>query len=622
MRSIFSVFLVVIGTLVMAQSHVQNQLIVQLQHKESISIMAKEATQILPNAEFTILQPLSKSLNIWLVGYNESAVNSDKAIDVLENLQSITLAQVNHNTIENRGQPDDASFGQQWCHFNSNDFDMDSDEAWDVTTGGVTDLGDTIVVAVIDGGADLTHEDLDYWRNYLEIPGDGIDNDNNGYIDDYNGWHVYSSGGTVYEDEDVSSAGSWDEHGIHVSGIVGAKGNNGIGVVGVNWNIKVMAVRGSSTEEAVLIKSYGYVYDQRMIYNRSEGDSGAFVVATNSSFGVNYGDPADYPIWCGLYDALGSVGIISAVAGPNLGINIDVEGDIPGTCPSNYTISTTNSRDNDTRNSGAGYGPIHCDIAAPGTDIYSTTGNSGYGTKTGTSMATPQVAGAVGLMYSSVCAEMFSNYNSAGLAYQIREYMLTDGFDTISSMLGESVTGGRLNLSRCIAAVASNICMLNLPGDINGNGIIDAGEIVGDINNDGVISTGEIAGDVNGNGIIDFPEITGDVDGDGVINDGEIAGDANGNGVIDGSETTGLSIYKTELSDFKISPNPANDILIVSISEEQRNLKLYSILGELILTKELHYTTRIDVSNIDSGIYFVVVSNGKTEETKRVVITH
>ncbi|MBL4624340.1 MAG: S8 family peptidase [Flavobacteriales bacterium] len=547
MKAVFTMILVALISVVIAQSHVQNQLIVQLHYQQSVDEAVETAVQLVPGAEFKILQPLSKTLNIWLIGYKEAVLNASKAIDILKSIQTIALAQVNHTGIENRNQPDDANYGQQWCHFNAADADMDTEEAWDITTGGVTALGDTIVVAVIDGGADLSHEDLDYWRNYHEIPNNGIDDDNNGYIDDYNGWHVYKNGGTIFEDEDVNMAGPWDEHGIHVSGIIGAKGNNGIGVSGVSWNVKVMAVRGSSTDEAVLVKSYGYVYDQRMIYNRSDGDSGAYVVATNSSFGVNYGLATDYPIWCGLYDSLGMVGVLSAVAGPNLGIDIDSQGDVPGTCPSNYTISTTNSRNDDTRNSGAGYGLIHCDIAAPGTDIYSTVGGDSYNTKTGTSMATPQVAGAIGLMYAAAPAAMLSNnldYPSV-TASTIRNYMLTEGFDVIASMSGESVTGGRLNLFKALTA-------------------------------------------------LELYDTT----------------------------STKISNSKFQVSSFKLSPNPANDVLTVFVSKEETTLKMYSILGKLIFTKKLNSFAQIDISTVESGVYFVVVSDGKTEETKRVVITH
>ena len=169
MRTIITIIFIGLVYVTLAQNYVPNQLIVQLESKKSIDKSIEQAQVFLPEAEFIMLQPLSKSLNIWLVGYNETNVTSENAVATIERVSSVALAQVNHTGIKNRNQPNDAEYGQQWCHFNSNDADMDTEEAWDITTGGVTALGDTIVVAVIDGGADLTHEDLNYWRNYQEI---------------------------------------------------------------------------------------------------------------------------------------------------------------------------------------------------------------------------------------------------------------------------------------------------------------------------------------------------------------------------------------------------------------------------------------------------------------------
>jgi subtilisin family serine protease len=147
-----------------------------------------------------------------------------------------------------------------------------------ITTGGLTVQGDTIVVAVIDCGADITHEDLNFWKNYLEIPGNGIDDDTNGYVDDFDGWNAQSQTGVITS----------CSHGTHVSGIIGAIGNNTTGVVGVNWNVKIMPVQPSSTNEALVVAAYTYVYNMRRLYNQTNGAKGAFIVATNSSFGVNF----------------------------------------------------------------------------------------------------------------------------------------------------------------------------------------------------------------------------------------------------------------------------------------------------------------------------------------------
>ena len=127
-------------------------------------------------------------------------------------------------------------------------------KAWDITTGGVTAQGDTIVVALVDNGYDTDHEDLvqNIYINHLEIDNDGIDNDLNGYIDDRRGYNVSTQ----------DDAHQQLTHGTSVAAIVGAKGNNGVGVSGVNWNVKLMLVSGADFESDV-IEAYQYILDMR-----------------------------------------------------------------------------------------------------------------------------------------------------------------------------------------------------------------------------------------------------------------------------------------------------------------------------------------------------------------------
>ena len=199
-------------------------------------------------------------------------------------------------------------------------------DAWDnYTTGGTSALGDEIVIAIIDDGFDLDHEDLNFWQNDNEIP-NGVDDDNNGYIDDFEGWNAYNQTGNIPA----------DDHGTHVSGIAAALGNNGKGISGVNWNTQVMPIAGSSDNEAIVIEAYSYVLEMCARYNETNGQEGAFVVVTNASFGVNQGDPDDFPIWCGLYDELGSEGILNCAATANHNWNIDQVGDVPTACTSNF----------------------------------------------------------------------------------------------------------------------------------------------------------------------------------------------------------------------------------------------------------------------------------------------
>ncbi|MBD3297766.1 MAG: S8 family serine peptidase [candidate division Zixibacteria bacterium] len=393
---------------------------------------------------------LSRRMNIWLLEYEtggmKAAAHSD-LLDVTRAHPRILKAQFNHPVTLRATFPNDPGFGNQWGLHNTGqsggltDADIDAPEAWDYSTGGVTALGDQVVVAIIDGGFDLNHEDVDYFKNVLETPGNGIDDDGNGYVDDYDGWNAYGSNGNIPN----------DSHGMHVAGIAGAIGNNGTGVAGVNWGAKIMPIAGSSSLESTVIEAYGYALEMRARYNETDGAEGAFVVSTNASFGVDFGNPANYPLWCGFYDSLGAYGILSAGATANLGIDIDVNGDVPTACPSDYMVSVTNTTRTDNRNNGAAYGLTTIDLGAPGTSIYSTLPGNGYGNLTGTSMATPHVAGAIGLMYAGACPGLLEEYRNdpAGVALQMKQYLL-DGTDPIAALNGKTVSGGRLNVFNSI----------------------------------------------------------------------------------------------------------------------------------------------------------------------------
>jgi len=412
------------------------------------------------NISLAVKEVLVPDMNIYLFQYDtKKSQPVDALLSVMRN-DKVAIAQFNHRVTE-RVIPNDTRFAEQWDKHNTGqtggtaDADIDGPEAWENSAGGSTVFGDTIVVAIVDGGQQVDHPDLDTWRNWAEIPGNSIDDDNNGYIDDVNGWNASSNNGTIPA----------NQHGTHCAGISGAKGNNGIGVAGVNWKVKTMpVVYGSSPSlEQSVVKAYGYALKQRKIYNQTNGTQGAFVVSTNSSFGVDNGQPANYPLWCAFYDSLGAAGILSAGAGPNNNVNIDIVGDIPTTCPSLFMIAVTNTTNTDAKNSGAGFGPINMDLGAPGTSILSTVPSSSYGLLTGTSMATPQVAGAVGLMHagaSSIFINLVKNDpDSAALLF--KKFILSS-VDTIPSLTGITVSNGRLNVNKLLQKVKiSNVPVLN-----------------------------------------------------------------------------------------------------------------------------------------------------------------
>jgi Subtilase family/Secretion system C-terminal sorting domain len=427
------------------KNYVDGELIIQLKKDASLQGFMNSFQSI----ELQESRLLSNRMNIWLFKYNPANISDDDILFTIKQNKNVSIVQFNHYVQNRSGNsvlatfPSDPMFDQQWALNNTGqsggtpDADVDAPEAWDITTGGLTKLGDTIVVAIVDGGCDLSHEDLTYWHNYAEIPGNGIDDDNNGYIDDFRGWNAYNNNGNVPS----------DFHGTHVSGIAAAHGDNGLGVSGINWVTQVMPVAASSGTESIVVAGYAYVLEMRARYNETNGAEGAFVVSTNSSFGVDYGQPSDYPIWCAMYDSMGVQGILSCAATANLNINIDVQGDVPTACPSPFMIAVTNTTRNDLKNSGAAYGLETIDLGAPGTSILSTTPGNSYGNLTGTSMATPQVTGAIALMYAAADSSLMLEYKNdpAAGAITFRDYLFA-GVDTLSALNGITVTGGRLNV--------------------------------------------------------------------------------------------------------------------------------------------------------------------------------
>ncbi|MGL4599426.1 MAG: S8 family serine peptidase, partial [Bacteroidia bacterium] len=431
---------------------VPGELLVMLENNDD----AENIAILLGERGFPVLNKvmIAKSMHVWKFSINPQ-LDNELALKNLRQLPGVKLAQSNHLVSERVTIPDDANFSTMWGLNNTGqnggtpDADIDAPEAWDITTGGLTSQGDTIVVAVVDGGFSLGHQDLNFWKNWADDPTNNIDDDNNGYLNDRNGWNAYNNNGNI---------GS-DSHGTHVSGTVGARGNNSIGVVGVNWGLQVMPIQGSSGNEATVIIAYTYALDARRLYNQTNGAQGAFVVSTNASFGVDLGQPANYPIWCAMYDSLGAQGILSAAATANQNWDIDQQGDIPTACASNYMIAVTNTTRNDVKTTSAGYGITTIDLGAPGSSINSTYPNNGYAIISGTSMATPHVAGAIALMYAAACPQLITDYknNPGAVALTMLQYLFA-GVDTLSALSTQCATGGRLNLNGALLQVQTYNC--------------------------------------------------------------------------------------------------------------------------------------------------------------------
>ena len=401
---------------------------------------------------------LSKRMNIWLLQTVDGQAHT-QLLDKLRSNKQVKLAQHNHSIEQRSLVPNDPYFNVQWDMMNDGTMtaaiagaDIQATDAWAINHDNVTANGDTVVIAIIDAKFDLSQEDINYFVNRNEIAGNGIDDDGNGYIDDVRGWSVGSNTDAI--DATNSSA----NHSTHTAGIAAAIGENGKGIAGVCWGAKVMAVDYSSTQEANVVAAYDYVREMRLLHNATLGAKGAFVVATNSSFGVNNGMPANFPIWCAMYDSMGAVGILSSGATSNSNINVDEFGDIPTACPSKW-LMTVNSTNREDGKHPSGYGKTTIDLGAPGQGVYSTYPNNIYQALTGTSMATPHVTGAVGMLYAAACNSLLDAYEEQpdSIALLIKQYIL-DGTEWLPGLNNLTVTGGRLNLYRAMENLSRYNC--------------------------------------------------------------------------------------------------------------------------------------------------------------------
>jgi hypothetical protein len=243
-----------------------------------------------------------------------------------------------------------------------------------------------------------------------------------------------------------------------------------------------MAVALGNYSDAEVMRAYSYVFDARKAYNQSGGLAGAFVVATNSSFGVDFGNPANYPLWCALYDSMGTVGILSAGATSNSNVDVDASFDMPTSCSSNYLITVTNTTRTDVKNPVCGYGATTVDLGAPGTGVYSTINANGYGSVTGTSMASPHIAGAVALMIAAGCDNFMYAYRAHpdSVALRLKEILL-ETIDTLPSLQGITVSGGRLNIYKAIKRMLNEFCVSCVKVDASALNVACNGDSSGSI---------------------------------------------------------------------------------------------------------------------------------------------
>ncbi|MDX2360948.1 MAG: S8 family serine peptidase [Crocinitomicaceae bacterium] len=419
--------------------YVPGDLIVQTLPSASIREIVSRAPV---NYGLTANIELSPTSHIWQLGFDHTVVSHKQMLFWLYSQPEIELAQNNYYLELRSTIPNDASFSQQWHHNNTGqtggttDADIDSDLAWDITTGGTTASGHDIVVCLIESG-NLDHNDItgNRWFNVGEIANNGIDDDANGYTDDYDGWNPVAG-------NDNYGTGN---HGTNCLGMIGAKGNNNNLVVGANWDVKLMVVGGYSiSTDANAIQAYQYPYDMRVLWNTSGGTQGAFVVATSSSWGIDQEDPNNHPVWCNFYGTMGVAGILNVGATTNSNLNVDVVGDMPTACATPYMIGVGRTDHDD--NTAGGYGATTIEFGAPGINVVTTANTNTTTTTTGTSFSCPLTAGVIGLAYSIPCTDFMNTViaNPQAGADLVLQAML-DGCDVKPALMGKFVTDGRLN---------------------------------------------------------------------------------------------------------------------------------------------------------------------------------
>jgi subtilisin family serine protease len=334
-----------------------------------------------------------------------------KAINSLHALGSVVLAEPNYemNAI---GIPNDPKWPSLWG--------MDkigAPAAWDSWKG-----DPNFTVAVIDTGIDYNHEDLkdSIWKNTKEIAANNIDDDGNGYVDDVMGWNFYWANNNPMDG---------NGHGTHCAGTVAGKGNNGVGVAGVSWDAKLMPVKVLSDSGS------GYNFDiyEGIMYAVNNGAK----VTSNS-----YGGGGASSLMATALTAAKNKGVLFIAAAGNESTAIS---SYPAYYSKTYdnVISIASTDQNDGLSSFSNYGD-GVNIAAPGRDVLSTVPNNGYQSYSGTSMATPHVAGLAALIWSK----------NPSLTYlQVKDAILTTG-DAVPTLVGKVDTGTRINAKKALDKVS------------------------------------------------------------------------------------------------------------------------------------------------------------------------
>ncbi|MFM8980507.1 MAG: S8 family serine peptidase [Planctomycetia bacterium] len=318
----------------------------------------------------------------------EPGVDAKAALEAYRRHPAVAYAEPNWVLRTCETVPNDPSFGQLWGLRNSGQTggtagaDIDATLAWDLSRGR---SDGSVVVAVIDTGIDYGHPDLaaNMWANSGEVPGNGLDDDGNGYVDDVRGYDFANSDSDPFDD---------DSHGTHCAGTIGAAGGNGVGVAGVCWSVKMMAMKFLGADGSGSIS--GAI--SCMQYVLAQKRRGVPVVATSNSWGGGGVSQA-------LLDTIlahKAEGILFVCAAGNSSSDNDAGGFYPASYDAANLLAVAATTHTDAKAGFSSYGRCSVHVGAPGESILSTTPGATYASYSGTSMATPHVAGLAALLKS------------------------------------------------------------------------------------------------------------------------------------------------------------------------------------------------------------------------------
>lgn len=386
-----------------------------------------------PAASATAVRALQSEMNAVVL---QQAAHLDMEVWQLEDMtvaEAIEIYQTDSRiafiepdyliTLNDFTPPSDPLFGLLYGLSNSGQTggaagaDISAPAAWELTTG------DDVIIAVIDTGVDYTHSDLaaNMWINHGEIPGNKIDDDGNGFVDDVYGYDFFDDDG-----DPMDTHG----HGTHVAGTIAAVGDNGVGVTGVNWSARIMALRfigpyGGWTSDAVRALNYA-VANGATISNNSWG-GGGYSTALRQAI-----------------ENAGAAGHIFVAAAGNNGRNTDNHPHYPSAYNLDNIVSVAATDHRDRLASFSNYGVVSVDLSAPGVSILSTMPANSYNYLSGTSMAAPHVAGVLGLMHA---------YQPALSGAELIDALL-DNVDPVPALAGKTMTGGRLNAHAALLGIS------------------------------------------------------------------------------------------------------------------------------------------------------------------------